>query len=227
VKLFQSKFASYLTSEHRSEIRGLVQQVIDLLGSPEVAIDDRHGPKLYSRFLRNLLSKPMARSDPMSPGSTSNAPLPRQRGQRPNSASEQTPDQPRPFEIPSSVYSHPSPSTSTSLSPPPTAAALSFDNFAPVGAVDPFAPDVLIGSSSMNQSLEDGVDVAFFQPALPFDDAIMQSVQSLADPSGWQDISLPGFNWMTQFQQNLGLDLRSTDATMFDNTSAYLTGRSI
>jgi hypothetical protein len=181
----------------------------------------------------------------MSPGSTSNAPLPRQRGQRPNSASEQTPDQPRPFEIPSSVYSHPSPSTSTSLSPPPTAAALSFDNFAPVGAVDPFAPDVLIGSSSMNQSLEDGVDVAFFQPALPFDDAIMQSVQSLADPSGWQDISLPGmhiyifpddllpifllsgFNWMTQFQQNLGLDLRSTDATMFDNTSAYLTGRSI
>ena len=44
----------------------------------------------------------------------------------------------------------------------------------------------------MNQSLEDGVDVAFFQPALPFDDAIMQSVQSLADPSGWQDISLPG-----------------------------------
>jgi len=93
----------------------------------------------------------------------------------------------------------------------------------------------------MNQSLEDGVDVAFFQPALPFDDAIMQSVQSLADPSGWQDISLPGmhvyifpddllpmfllsgFNWMTQFQQNLGLDLRSTDATMFDNTSAYMT----
>lgn len=223
VKLLQPKFASYLTSENRSEIRRLVQQVIDLLASPEVAIDDRHGPKLYSRFLRNLLSKPMARSDPTSPGSNSSAPLPRQRNRRPNSASEQAPDQPRPFEIPSSVYSLPSPATSTSLSPPPTAAALSFDNFAPVGAVDPFAPDVLI-ASSMDQSLEDGVDVAFFQPALPFDDAIMQSVQSLADPSGWQDISLPGFNWMTQFQQNLGLDLRSTDAAMFDHTSAYMTG---
>ena len=32
---------------------------------------------------------------------------------------------------------------------------------------------------------------------------------------------------MTQFQQNLGLDLQSTDATMFDHTSAYMTGPSI
>ena len=44
-----------------------MQKTADLLGSPEVAIDDRHGPKLYARFLEGLLSTPAASLDrPMS-----------------------------------------------------------------------------------------------------------------------------------------------------------------
>ena len=35
--------------------------MIDLLGSPEVAIDDHHSPKLYSRFLQGLLDKLQSR----------------------------------------------------------------------------------------------------------------------------------------------------------------------
>ncbi|OSX58940.1 hypothetical protein POSPLADRAFT_1049102 [Postia placenta MAD-698-R-SB12] len=61
VKLLQPKYAQHLSRERRVEIRDLVQRVIDLLSSPEVAIDDRHGPKLYSRFLQGLLATPMAR----------------------------------------------------------------------------------------------------------------------------------------------------------------------
>ena len=180
----------------------MVQKVIDLLGSPEVAIDERHGPKLYSRFLEKLLAKPMARLDPMSPATAANASLPRIKERRPKSSSSQTPDLTTGmFEIATTAYNrdHPSPSTTSSLSPPPTEAALSFDSFAPVGAIDPFAPESTVTSMSVNSASTDGTAVGglmmaeeFFQPPLPFDDHIVQSLQSLTDPSGWQDISLPG-----------------------------------
>ncbi|TFK40290.1 hypothetical protein BDQ12DRAFT_680666 [Crucibulum laeve] len=228
VKLLQPKFASYLSIETRVEIRTLVQKVIDLLGSPEIAIDERHGPKLYSRFLKNLLAAPMARLDPTSPGASSNASLPRQRARR--QQSEQTSD---PFEMPSTVYTHPSPTNS--LSPAPTKAALSFDNFAPIGAVDPFAPQVVGSINSININSLDDPNIGnismseFFQPSLPFDDDIMRSMQSNTDPSGWQDINIPvGFNWMPAFTQNLGLDLRNPDSDMYDagNFNHYMTGGS-
>ncbi|PPQ69168.1 hypothetical protein CVT26_003542 [Gymnopilus dilepis] len=240
VKLLQPKFASYLTPETRTHIRGLVQKVIDLLGSPAVAIDERHGPKLYSRFLEKLLSRPMARIDPLSPGSAANAALPSvptrsntypnaNKTRRPKStpSAAQTPDPFTTFEIPQTVENHPSPSTSNSLSPPAAEAALSFDNFAPVGAIDPYAPDPL-GSSmeamdTLNANLgNNNLMSDFFQPPLPFDDSIMQSVQSLTDPSGWQDISIPGFDWMAQFRENLGLDLNP--ALAFDQNMEYMTG---
>jgi hypothetical protein len=228
VKLLQPKFAAYLTPETRVEIRALVQKVVDLLGSPEVAIDDRHGPKLYSRFLEKLLAKPMARLDPMSPGVSSNASLSRGKGRATRSPASQTPASST-FDLPP-VYNHPSPVTSSSLSPPPTDSALSFDNFAPMGPTDPFALEaaasVAASNSADSSSLDAMMSADFFQPPLEFDDHIVQSLQSLTDPSGWQDISLPGFNWMTQFQQNLGLDLNNN--ALFDQNMVpeYLTGPS-
>lgn len=180
-----------MTPETRSEIRSLVNQVIDLLGSPEVAIDERHGPKLYSRFLAKLLAKPMARLDPLSPGSAANAALPRVRAARqPRSSPAQTPNfDSSTFEIPTAIYNHSSPTTSTSLSPPPTEAALSFDTFAPVGPTDPFATDIAATLAANNANTN---NVMMDDFSLPFDDHIVQSLQSLTDPSGWQDISLPG-----------------------------------
>ena len=134
----------------------------------------------------------------MSPASAANASLPRVKQRRPKSSSGQTLDSAvGAFEIPTTVYNHPSPSTSSSLSPPPTEAALSFDTFAPVGgAIDPFAPESSIASMSTpaDGAVVGGLMMAeeFFQPPLPFDDHIVQSLQSLTDPSGWQDIPLPG-----------------------------------
>ncbi|CAA7267126.1 unnamed protein product [Cyclocybe aegerita] len=252
VKLLQPKFASYLTTDQRVDIRNLVQKVIDLLGSPEVAIDERHGPKLYSRFLEKLLAKPMARLDPMSPGSaaslasttsshkhrrlksasatvthtpsTSTSSLP---GQTPDSSASMN------FDIPTQVYNHPSPSTSSSLSPPPTEAALSFESFAPINGYDPFGPESVMGTNAAaaissangaNGAGAEGMALSgdFFSPSLAFDDEIMQSVQSLSDPNGWHDVPLPGFNWMTQFQQNLGLDLNSSG--MYNQNMNFMTG---
>ncbi|KAF8807008.1 hypothetical protein BYT27DRAFT_7190720 [Phlegmacium glaucopus] len=228
VKLLQPKFAAYLSQDQRVEIRSLVQQVIDLLGSPEVAIDDRHGPKLYSRFLEKLLAKPMAKLDPTAPDSSSHSSRPKpsrpnrvsssgSTGQSSNSISTS-------FDYHNSITSnYPSPSTSSSLSPPPTQAALSFDNFAPVGATDPFGPDMGVMLSDVSDMSPLTMGDFYPQPSLPFNEEILQSRQSMTDPSGWQDITLPGFNWMAQFQQNLGLDLNNP-ATIYDSNMTYLTG---
>lgn len=163
----------------------MVQRVIDLLGSPEIAIDDRHGPKLYSKFLKGLLAAPMARLDP----SSSSSPIHKTRKPRISQTSGSTPSGI------SFAVDHPSPSTSASLSPPPRETALSFDTFAPVGPVDPFAPEFMGSSEAFHVGADDttglGMMSEFFQPPLPFDENILQSFQSLTDPSGWQDTTLP------------------------------------
>lgn len=74
---------------------------------------------------------------------------------------------------------------------------MSFDQFAPPGgAIDPFAPvsalsSDIVGSApnplDMNVSMSD-----FFSPPLPFDNEILQSMQSLTNQNVWQDVALPG-----------------------------------
>jgi hypothetical protein len=81
------------------------------------------------------------------------------------------------------------------MSPPATETALSFESFAPVGPTDPFATETAATVAATNASAHNINNMmmgGFFEPALPFDDHIVQSLQSLTDPSGWQDISLPG-----------------------------------
>ncbi|TFK27196.1 hypothetical protein FA15DRAFT_666700 [Coprinopsis marcescibilis] len=235
VKLLQPKFASYLTREQRVEIRSLVQQVIDLLGSPEIAIDDRHGPKLYSRFLKGLLDKPLARIDPSSSSGSPTDTKPnrsRSKPPKPSTGLEQTESQPPsadPFNL---VFNHPSPTTSASLSPPPAESMTDFNTFRPVGGIDPYAPDAPIMNAydAATNGSGDLLMSDYFQPELPFDEEIIRSFQDLADPTGWQDISMPvGFNFMSQFQpqfqQNMGLDLRAATTAMLaaDSNPPYLT----
>lgn len=43
--------------EQETEIFDLISQLIQTLSSPDIAIDDRHTPKLYARFLTGLLSR--------------------------------------------------------------------------------------------------------------------------------------------------------------------------
>lgn len=43
--------------EQESEIFDLIGRLIQTLSSPKIAIDDRHTPKLYARFLAGLLSR--------------------------------------------------------------------------------------------------------------------------------------------------------------------------
>ncbi|KAG6888923.1 hypothetical protein C0995_004936 [Termitomyces sp. Mi166 len=200
VKLLQPKFASYLTIQKRMEIRETVQKVVDLFGSPEISIDDRHGPGLYARFLKGLLAAPMAQVDPTSP------PPPLRKTRVSPAVSFRTMER---------INTR---ATSSSLSPVPRQEALSFENFAPVGPMDPFAPFSSGASNSLALQIggEAGPNLPsdFFQPPLPFDDAIMHSMQSLSDPNVWHDITLPSnFNWNT-FEGTLDMDYRIQDPVL-------------
>ncbi|KAJ6505937.1 hypothetical protein DFH09DRAFT_284234 [Mycena vulgaris] len=164
VKLLQPKFASYVTTDKRQEIHGLVKNVIDLLGSPEVSIDDKHGPNLYARFLKGLLAASGSRQ---------------RRPGRSNSG--------QPMDGESTPSNHTSPDTSHSLSPAPTTAALSFDRFAPPlgGSIDPFMP-LAAGSSGSVLGLDaDPSAPDFFPQSMPYNhDA--QGMQSLwPDDFSW------------------------------------------
>ncbi|THH20668.1 hypothetical protein EW146_g709 [Bondarzewia mesenterica] len=57
INLLRPKFLPLLDEEiHRSIIK-VVRQLINVLGSKQVALDGRHTPALYSKFLSNLLEK--------------------------------------------------------------------------------------------------------------------------------------------------------------------------
>jgi len=152
VKLLQPKFAAYLTHDQRLQIREKVQNVINLLGSPDVAIDSRHGPKLYSRFLESLLATPMARV-------------------------EKSNDVPRPAPSLTNLNISSPPVQVTALDSSSSSPYL--DQFAPAGPVDPFAqfygsqamfepPLATFDSSMMDQFQELAGDTAFLSELSSF-----------------------------------------------------------
>ncbi|CCM01416.1 uncharacterized protein FIBRA_03467 [Fibroporia radiculosa] len=189
IKLLQPRY--HLSREQRVEIRTLVQRVIDLLGSPEVAVDDRHGPKLYSRFLQGLLDTPMARVD-------HSPPAPRRGSRHPSAVS--SPSQPsgaslaRQSQSPSSEASSPRPITPPP--PPLTAEALSLDQYVQAtSSASAAGPAGLLGPST-RQSTPSDIDASgFFSPPLFYDSELLQSMQSV-----FPDVILPGFNWMGAMQ---------------------------
>lgn len=66
VKLLQPQYSQYFSYERRKGIHTLVQEAVDLLGAPEVVVDDKHGPKLFSRFLAGLLASQSANTEMLS-----------------------------------------------------------------------------------------------------------------------------------------------------------------
>ncbi|CAK5268551.1 unnamed protein product [Mycena citricolor] len=164
VKLLQPKFSSYLTAEKRQEMRGLVKKVIDLLGSPDVSIDDKHGPHLYARFLKGLLAAPLVKDS------------------RPRRSVRNSLGLGDSMELASN---HTSPEASDTLSPAPTTAALSFDRFAPPlgGSIDPFMPLVQEHHSALGLEA-DMSPPDFFPASAPYN----PSGNGTYDPS-WQGTS--------------------------------------
>ncbi|KAG8934710.1 hypothetical protein FRC02_009412 [Tulasnella sp. 418] len=57
LRVLQPQIACHLEPDQLHRIRTLINRLIKVLASPEVAVDERHTPKLYSRFLEGLVQK--------------------------------------------------------------------------------------------------------------------------------------------------------------------------
>ncbi|KXN91714.1 Protein priB [Leucoagaricus sp. SymC.cos] len=214
IKLLQPRFASHLSLETRAEIKGLVQKVVELLSSKDIAIDERHGPGLYARFLRNLLQSPILRQDS----------LPRR--SRITKSAGATPELSDHASL-APMSNQPSPARSGgSLSPPPSQEMISFDMFAPIGlgATDPYFPGLDTASPALGLSYmtaeattngrtgsSTGTMSDMLMPPLSGDDYLLQNMQALGGNSNsnsfdWQSNS--GYaQWFPQLQQNMGMNV--------------------
>ncbi|TFK93973.1 hypothetical protein K466DRAFT_593952 [Polyporus arcularius HHB13444] len=198
IKLLSPRFATYIPRETRVEIRSMVEEVSDFLGSPDIAIDDRHGPKMYSRFLKGLLETPLATID--------HSPAALKRAMRSLAASpsdlDHAPDRTSASPGAPAASSPPGPSgeAGTSNQNPATSPADS-QMFEGLGLQYP-DPD------QMSQP----VDAAeLYAPPLPFDSELLQSMQALTE-SNWANMVLPGFNWMDTIQPDTDVQMRFNDS---------------
>ena len=169
-KLLHPKYIPAFTQEQRQESYNLIQKVIDALGSPEVAVDDKHGPKLYSRLLKGLLATVKL-----------DAPYP---GRRTPSRTRRPPSK-NSFSFASNATS---PSRS-SLSP-----VLNISHVHSILAEDgQSSPGD--GSSGGSPSSMTGLNLQeFFAPPLPFDGELLHSVQNLTSSTEWDGMALPGMH---------------------------------
>lgn len=172
----------YFTYERRQEIRTLVQEAVDLLGAPEVFVDDKHGPKLFSRFLAGLLATQSVNPDTLSPHSSKTMHL-RRSGTRSKAASGKGKE------------------ASGSLSSPLQTYASSTDGSSPSGFSDSSSPAQLFapledhsrGQSPYTASFSLGshVNDLYQDSSMPVDPELLDSISFLSDPD-WQDTTIPG-----------------------------------
>ncbi|KAG1779202.1 hypothetical protein EV702DRAFT_126760 [Suillus placidus] len=194
VKLLQLKYAQYFTYEQRVEIRELVQKTVDLLGAADVALDEKHGPSLYSRFLAGLLASPAVRVDltPTSGKSPLISPGTHKRARKPKIAHAKTLGG-LAADISTSV-DYPSPSSVNSGSPSPSYMYPGAESFS--GA-----------------QLQDHTTSLFHGPLpMVLDADLLESAQIMADPL-WQDTLVPGFQWMNQMSYNTSV---TQDYSMYE-----------
>ncbi|KAJ7063571.1 hypothetical protein C8F01DRAFT_985730 [Mycena amicta] len=73
LQLLRPDFSHWMVLEEENQVVGLIDRLIQTLSSSEVAIDDRHTPRLYAHFLAGLLSRrgqdgaPVGRLQPQPP----------------------------------------------------------------------------------------------------------------------------------------------------------------
>ena len=137
----------------------------------EVAIDDKHGPKLYSRLLKGLLATVKL-----------DAPYPGRR----------TPSHTRKPSSRNSSLLSPSASPPSTSSTSPTRPTVTHLNISQIQAEDGRSSPA-DGSSGGSPSSMQGLHVQeFFAPPLPFDGELLHSMQDLTSSTEWDGMALPG-----------------------------------
>ena len=196
------------------QITQLVQRLIDLLGSDEVAIDNRHTPKLYSRFLTDVLAKhkrakaaresdmdASREANPRVVGTFNSQPQGMTQGPEvydPSSSPSSTMDvRSSAFSSPSLLTSHPS-TMDYSTAFAPTAAPVPVSDFYSFPSGPPPYEQTSSYTYYGNTSPTMNVDRPLLPPVepMPQDDMVL-SMAALTDPAFWEHGAMPGFSWTT------------------------------
>jgi len=202
LKLLRPECSRFITPGLETEIYQIIERLISTIGSPEIAIDERHTPMLYSRFLASLLAKHkrdgaargrMHQQDPppQQPQTGSVAPVYQQQGQ--------TTQQAPPSHGTTAFATGGNPTTvqdvphSVPMNVPPTAAQTVFKDTAninePIHQVD--APSYTFGSTTTAPPA-DSMDFVFDSISL---DELLGPMKAIENPQWMQTMMLPGFSW--------------------------------
>ncbi|KAG9314918.1 hypothetical protein JVU11DRAFT_4026 [Chiua virens] len=206
VKLLQPKYSHYFTFERRQAIHTLVQEAVDLLGAPEVYVDDKHGPKLFSRFLAGLLATQSVNPDTLSPKSA----YLKRTGTRSKDASARAKESSGGSLASSPVNNY---GSGFELSSPSSV----FDSPSQQQFVSPEA--TMLGQSPPTTDAGLGFNSAdYYQSApmpMPVDQELLDSMQFLSDPV-WQNTTMPGFHWVNQLHPSNSSALNGNDYALYE-----------
>ena len=176
-----------MTPQLETEIFDLIARLIQTFSSPEIAIDDRHTPKLYARFLAGLLTR--AKKDGAAVGRLHTHPPPQNDVAHSASGSYNT-----------RVSTSTNPSFS--VTPPQGSLQGHHDGGFPHAT---FNPDINKTSQPIyqpepNYTLDDPVvdfdtsaDLGSGGTATLSDEEMLATMQALKNPQWWSNMMMPGY----------------------------------
>jgi len=181
LKLLRPEFSSFLVKHQETEIFDLIGRLIQTLSSPKIAIDDRHTPKLYARFLAGLLSR--HRGDGATVGRLQTIPPP-------------------PSQLPGTNPQTSSTSTmSVGTNHPAGTGEGGEQNFGQgAGTLDSvmetpiYMPEATFATSTGQIHFGSDFDMSYGGNGFS-DEEMLATMQAIKNPAWWQNMMMPGFSW--------------------------------
>lgn len=206
LKLLRPKCSRFITPGLESEIYRVIERLINTLGSPQIAIDERHTPKLYSRFLASLLAK--HKRDGAAHGRMPQQGPPTQ--QMPTN--QGAPMYQQPLQQPQASHGASSTHITTGVggaNAPDMALSMTMNS----GVTDPTeameakisdilgnyefdSPDFTFGATS--QQGVDLMDFTFDPITTPGNEDMLAAMQAIQSPNWLGNMLMPGFSWPTE-----------------------------
>lgn len=192
LKLLRPEFSSLLAKEQENDIFDLIGRLIQTLSSPDIAIDDRHTPKLYARFLAGLLSR--HRRDGATIGRLHTQPPPSQRGASGPGGSSGAGD------VPGSGSS--SSFTTAESGTGQNSTASLFSQFTTLNnkAVEKssstpvYRPEAAYGMGGAPIQFSSDFEMLEMSGGVA-DEDMLATMQALKNPAWWEGMLMPGFSW--------------------------------
>ncbi|KAF8198312.1 hypothetical protein K438DRAFT_1584084 [Mycena galopus ATCC 62051] len=187
LKLLRPEFSHLMPKEEENQVYDLIGRLIQTLSSPDIAIDDRHTPKLYARFLAGLLSR--HRRDGATIGRLHPQP-PTQQSVTGSSSSEYG-NQSRAGSTFTMSTMSPMAGAETVLGQEHGSHGYQQHTFAPSETV---ATPIYRPEATYSGPIQYGTEMDL-GTGLPDEEQMLAAMQALRQPAFWDNVMLPGWSW--------------------------------